>query len=378
MKKTLFFLALAIGLAATMAAGEIMLTARVVPISGGEEGFFTRAQAMILTGERLFLLENLKHRVLLFRLRGGRAEFLKAIGRRGQGPGDLYLPFAMTAAEGELSVRDEYGVSRFALDGEFLGRFRVPFRSLAMERSAGSYYFLSAIPGEAHLIHALSGKGAMAGSLLRKTLDIQAPENKETSREMLERYFYEGRLFAAPGRLYYLNTMLAGLTELDLSGRQVRSACLEPGLGAEARENASKNREMLWHGLEAKRQPDGGVAIPWRVICRDVCLLKGRLYLLDSPGAGESGRGGRRPGPCIRRVDLNALRTDAVFCIDGAGEAPDIQAFVVGEEGGAPFFLACQEVDGDSGIVRYDVRPTSKPDVATGSRTGDPVFPGDN
>ncbi len=360
MKRLVFLFVAWFGFAAAMPAGEIKLTAKVIPISGGEDGFFSHAHAMILAGERLFLLENLKHRVLLFRLRGGRAEFLKAIGRRGQGPGDLNLPFEISAAEGVLSVRDQYGVSRFTLDGEFLDRFRIPFHSLAMNLEAGRYYFLSAIPGETHLIHALSENGEKEGSMLRKTLAIKASGNKDVSWEMLERYFYEGRLFAAPARLYYLNTMLARLTELDRSGRLVRSAFLDPELGEAARKNVRKNNEMLRRGLEVEQQAGGGLAIPWRVICRDACLFKGRLYLLDPPGAGEAGMGGGRPGPGIRRIDLRSLRLDAEYRLDAAAGAPSIQSFLVGEEAGKLFFLACQEVDGDSGIVRYAIGPAAK------------------
>ena len=64
---------------------------------------------------------NFKHKVLKV---GSSGELLAIIGKKGGGPGDLYLPFLIKIYKNKLFILDNNAFSIFSTDGSFLRRFR--------------------------------------------------------------------------------------------------------------------------------------------------------------------------------------------------------------------------------------------------------------
>ena len=83
--------------------------------------FFTAAEMLHARG-KIYIVDNFKHKIRVFS-EGG--EFLFNFGRRGLGPGDLYLPGYISEWNGIIAIKDQIGISFFDLNGNFLWKFRL-------------------------------------------------------------------------------------------------------------------------------------------------------------------------------------------------------------------------------------------------------------
>ena len=85
-----------------------------------------RPLALCLRGEALYVADGQDCAVKVFS-RDGR--FLRAIGRKGRGPGELDMPSGVAAWEGGIYVADKLNrrVQVFDLEGRVIGGFPVPF-----------------------------------------------------------------------------------------------------------------------------------------------------------------------------------------------------------------------------------------------------------
>ncbi len=69
----------------------------------------------------LFLVDNNGHSVKVFDFKG---KFIRSIGRRGKGPGDLYWPFGIATFEDKIYIRSQNGLDIFDLKGKFKDRIK--------------------------------------------------------------------------------------------------------------------------------------------------------------------------------------------------------------------------------------------------------------
>jgi hypothetical protein len=103
---------------------SIKLARTAVEFDFKDDGYYTTIPHIALQGDIFYISDNLKHRVLAYRLQDNKLEFLWAVGRPGQGPGDLMRPTEISASVDKLAVYDEHGISFFGPDGGFKSRFR--------------------------------------------------------------------------------------------------------------------------------------------------------------------------------------------------------------------------------------------------------------
>lgn len=359
MKKCWLFALILVAIVSAVTAKEHSLAAKTIAIDGGPESFFHFANAMLLKEDRLFLLENMRHRALAFRLQGDRAVFVKSFGKKGEGPGDLCLPFLLSTDGQMLAIRDEKGVSFFSQDGDFRSRFKRPFFILSGEYSQGVYYALTVAPDSNHLIRLLSESGKEIAAMLPRYLEIDPAKNEKIDLRIVERHFYGGKLMVDRDGIYYLNSAFATLCRLDRSGKILKTVSLEAALSKGAVEDIQKNRKMLRDGLEVEFQPEGGMIMRDSHICRSACMFKGKLFLMDREEDGSvrvNPAGKKTKELCIRSIDLKTMRPDDVYRFEIDKDAPLIQSFTVGEEDGNVYFLVCQEIGEESGIVKYSIR----------------------
>jgi hypothetical protein len=121
-----------------------------------------RPAALACDGERIYIADAVECAIKIFS-RDGR--FLRAIGRKGPGPGELSMPSGVAVADGAIAVADKlnFRVQLFDADGAWRGGFKTPFApdrvlSLGQGRLAVTCNPTGRGPGE-RLLHAYDGTG---------------------------------------------------------------------------------------------------------------------------------------------------------------------------------------------------------------------------
>ncbi len=97
-----------------------------LPANDADEACLGRPIALALDADHLYIVDAQDGAVKLFSKNG---EFLKAVGRKGRGPGELSFPSGVSVIGGRLFVADKfnYRIQAFDRAGEPRGGFPVPF-----------------------------------------------------------------------------------------------------------------------------------------------------------------------------------------------------------------------------------------------------------
>ena len=98
---------------------------------------------VIRTDDRVYVLDNEKSNALFVFDQSGK--FINEIGNVGSGPGEFVEPtdFEIDEAEGVVYIYDQYQsfVNRYDMDGRYLGRFRLLFRSKGLVKIGDEFVF---------------------------------------------------------------------------------------------------------------------------------------------------------------------------------------------------------------------------------------------
>jgi len=102
---------------------EELIQVQCYPATGEDRVYFRSPTALVVDGlGSVYVLDNNYGKIFKMSAEG---KFVREIGRRGQGPGDLYWPIYMEIKGDCLFVADNLGVSIFSLDGRFIQKFRL-------------------------------------------------------------------------------------------------------------------------------------------------------------------------------------------------------------------------------------------------------------
>ncbi|MCP4151957.1 MAG: 6-bladed beta-propeller, partial [bacterium] len=90
-----------------------------------EENVYFKSAANIAVDKEgyLYAFDPNSHHFIYKMNRKG--ELVRKIGRKGNGPGDLFRPFRMRISENRIIIQDQPGIHVFDLDGNLKSRFRV-------------------------------------------------------------------------------------------------------------------------------------------------------------------------------------------------------------------------------------------------------------
>ncbi len=335
------------------------LIGKILNFENINECYFTFANSIIIKDDQLFVLENWKHRVLIFKLGSNSIKFVKNIGKKGQGPGDLNLPAHISIDGNKISIKDEEGVSLFSLDGKFLFKFRTFSGTISDFYSKDVYFTLTANPNLKNLILLFSHNGKRLAEIFPKYLEIDYSKNKYVSPIFLEKYFYKGKIFPYSNRIYYLNIVFGTLFKLDHSGNLLASLSLDSALNKNAVLDIIKNNELLHEGLDTEFPDSGGLRVKLLTICSDAYLFKNKLFLLDHPYHSETltdTNGKEIKKICIRSFDIEKMRADDVFEFDISNDEKYLQSFAVSEDKDGMFFLIVREIGDGPVFVKYPIK----------------------
>lgn len=282
MRKTvwLFITIILWGQAGQIGAETIKLVRTDVIIDFKEEGFYKSIPFIALEGDLFFITDNFTHRVLEYRLRGNTLEFLRAIGRPGQGPGDLIRPTDISISADILAVKDESGISFFGLDGGFKNKFPLLSRAQTMIFTEKEIYTTTYDAAKPDLIQVYSQGGEWLRSFQNKRslYPIRYDIHKGLSPDGVEQIVFDGLLRRDGQSVYFLNKRFGNVLRFSPNGKETGNWEFSRILGKNEKAKAEENRRMfLDEGFDLMKNER---MIPNYYLFEDAQLVDTRLYLL--------------------------------------------------------------------------------------------------
>ncbi len=268
------------GQAAHMSAETIKLVRTDVIVDFKDAGYYKSIPFIALKGDYFFITDNFTHRVLEYRLRGNTLEFLRAIGRPGQGPGDLTRPTDISISDEILAVKDEAGISFFGLEGGFKNRFLLLSRAETMLFTGEEIYTITYDAAKPDLIQVYSRQGEWRRSFQNKRALYPIPEDihRGLSPDGLERIVFEGLLRRDGPSIYFLSKRFGNVFRYDPDGKETGRCDLSRLLGENEKAKATENKRIfLEEGFDIVKNKG---RIPHNYLFEDAQIVRGRLYLL--------------------------------------------------------------------------------------------------
>lgn len=275
-----FILLILFGSARPICAQTIRLDRIDVTIDFKEEGYYRTIPFIALNRDLFFITDNSAHRVLEYRFGGNKLEFLRAIGRPGQGPGDLSLPMDISISADTLAVKDQSGISFFGQDGEFKNKFRILSCAETMMFAGEEIFTLTCDPAKSDLIQVYSRKGETLRSFQDKNAlyPIRFDIINGLSPAQVQRFVFEGLLRADGKSIYFLSKRFGKVLRFDPNGKRTGSWEISHILGDNEKAKAAENRRMfLEEGFDIEKIKR---RIPDNYLFEDAQISDDTLYLL--------------------------------------------------------------------------------------------------
>ncbi|MGA2533841.1 MAG: hypothetical protein ABSG19_12500 [Candidatus Aminicenantales bacterium] len=325
------------GQAGQIGAETIKLVRTDVVIDFKEEGFYKSIPFIALQEDLFFITDNFTHRVLEYRFRRNRLEFLRAIGRPGQGPGDLMLPTDISISADILAVKDESGISFFGLDGGFKNKFPLLSRAGTMMFAGEEIYTATYDVAKPDLIHVYSRKGEWLRSFQNKRslYPIRYDIHKGLSPDGVEQIVFDGLLRRDGQSVYFLSKRFGNVLRFSPNGKETGNWELSRILGKSEKAKAEENRRMfLDEGFDLMKNER---MIPNYYLFEDAQLVDTRLYLLLQ----NYDLVAKNVKPVIEfvEIDLDALAVVGTFRADAQAKWESALRFVFIGDKSNPIFL---------------------------------------
>jgi len=235
--------------------------------------FLTVPTRLQVEGERIWIVENLEHRIISGRISDGGLALEAEIASRGEGPGELMAPTALDRDDDLLVTSDIRGISSWR-NGRFDHRFKVFTSSLDLVLLHDQIYLLHGSPMIHTLFDVYTPKGKRTSSFGEPFLPVPEHPNIRFASKAYQ-YFYIGRLLTDGAELYYLEKAFGHIRVYGPDGtlrREVDAAPYHPVIGPHVVE---KNRAVIGD-ISVFTSSD----IPLYFVFEEAALHDGKLYTL--------------------------------------------------------------------------------------------------
>jgi hypothetical protein len=340
-----FIFLILFGCATQIDAQTVNLDRIEVAIDFKEEGYYRSILFIALYKDLFFITDSLAHRVLEYRFGGDKLEFLRAIGRPGQGPGDLMRPKVISVSADILAVNDQSGISFFDLEGAFEDKFPLLSRAGSMLFTGKELYTTTYNVAKPDLIHVYSQKGEALRSFQNKKLlyPIRYDIHKGLSPDQLEQIVIEGLLRTEGRSIYFLSKRFGNILCFDPSGKVTRHWELARILGKNEKAKDKENRRMfLDEGFDLLKNER---FIPSYYLFEDAEFVDTRLYLLLQNWDIVE----KKAKPVIEfvEIDLDAWAVVGTFRADTLAKWESASHFVFIGDKSNPVFLTAVRSPGE-------------------------------
>jgi hypothetical protein len=334
---------------------QIKLDRSEIDIDFKDKGYFKSITRIELSNDLFFISDTMNNQIIEFKLQGNKLEFLRSIGRAGQGPGDLMRPSEISIKNGVLAVQDELGISFFGLDGSFQSKFQLLSDSIAFVLDNSRIYSATYDYKKPELIQVYQGTSApkFAFQEKKKLFPLNYSIHKGVSPDFIERIIFEGILLRDSRYLYYLNKRFGKCLQYTFQGEKTAEKDLSPLLGKNEKAKVKENtRLFLEEGYDLIKEKR---SIPRNFVFDAARIMDNRLYLLlESYDFIEKKKITQMKIVCI---DPENWTVEATYVAD-IGDEWSFN-FIVTKENGRPVFIVPLRTRGEDEKI-YIFRPSPK------------------
>jgi hypothetical protein len=193
---------------------------------------------------------------------------VKTIAKKGQGPGEVQLPFYNSVAGNTLFQIDNYRINLFDLSGKYLNSFRLLERISSVAADSDTIYFVQA--GGAHLIQTYSYQGEKMkgfGDKYRYKERIYKGWNPSE----VDHFLNQGKLLVGEKYLFFISTNFSEIFKYDFSGNLLERRIIDD----DELTKISRDHYLV----KGQDRPQNNMFYTKEIIV-DACYSNGWLYLL--------------------------------------------------------------------------------------------------
>ena len=351
MKRILIPFILAAFIHAGVAAETIQLTRTDYYPRNDDDYFFRALPDMAIVDDYLLVTEIFDHKVLMFSVKNG-IEFLKKIGRQGQGPGEFSRPYRISVWDDEIAVKDQKGYSFFDTKGKYKKGFALT------AYGSGSYclfahgkiYSVNQKIEDSQLIDVYSSDGNKVSGFGSKYLEIDGSKYQGFGPFGVGGEVYEGNLLCEGGIIFYVNFKFGDVRKFNLKGELLLATNFCSLFGEHGRKTFQFNKATFIDKGVKLAETNG--RIPALKVIMDAYLQSGILYLLEynfTPGVNKEKEDIR-----IMALDIDTFHAEAQYVFN-IHEVNRVICFSVAKPQGKPVFYIHMETD-DYVIAEYQVK----------------------
>jgi hypothetical protein len=238
------------------------------PLEEQEVFFKTTPKIVVDTSGYVYALDNMQHSLFKFDKNGN---FIKKIGRNGQGPGDLQHPFFISLGENKIFISDNIGISVFDNMGRFINRFRA-FRL----RRAMAIFKDKVLLSESNSKNLIT-MFDQSGKILNEFGDIYEVNhpllNKGGRYAMnVDLIINWGDIICSDKSIYFISSLFGDIFKFDQNGNLIKKK--------EIKDVDFLEKNKKYYFLDSTIQESRNKGLPLRSFFCDALCLENKIYLL--------------------------------------------------------------------------------------------------
>jgi hypothetical protein len=193
---------------------------------------------------------------------------VKTIAKKGQGPGEVEMPFDCFIAGETLFVKDQNGLNLFDLQGKFKNRFKL-LKSSGFGGADSETIFLPQA-GSEYLIHAYSYKGER-----KKNFGYKYPVKEKIYKgwppSSIDSMLNQGKVIVGTKFIFFISYAFSEIFKYDLSGNLLEISVIE--------EDELTKTSRDHYLVKGQNMPASQLFYSTEIVI-DGCFFDGNLYFL--------------------------------------------------------------------------------------------------
>jgi len=325
---------------------QLKLDREKIIIDYKNEGFFKAINDLEIYNSYLVIADFIGNKVLEYKYSTNEAEFIRSIGQKGKGPGDIERPISISVDNNIISIKDQEFISFFDIEGNFVTKFR-NFSSYIDFLYLDKKVYCVGITKNDNLIDIYSIDGIRLNSFNKKYLKFDY-EFRKRSKFFIESRIYDGNILSDEEYIYFLNRRFGIIQKFNQHGDILLKKDMLPILGKNAKINADKNAKIF---LKSEYNLS---KVPIYEVFRESKLVGNEVYILIN--ILEKNKKNKTE---IISIDKNNLSLKSRYQLN-LSEGEQIRQFTVKIEKDKPIFIA--SIRSNDGIEElYKIYPIEKP-----------------
>lgn len=226
----------------------------------------------------IYGVENMSNKIDIFKFDNLNIEFIKNIGRPGQGPGDLQYPMSLSIQEDVIVIKENTYFSFFNTQGGYIRKIKTFSPSTVFFYNEKSIYWLNSNWKENHLIERYAESGERLSTLGDKKEILNYLISKDEVK-LEKNSIFDGSLFNYNNSILYINKRFGKFIIFSFEGTILDKGDINSIFGDRGEKQKKYNYDVFVSGKAKPTQPP---PYPTADIYEHAYLDSGKVYFIYS------------------------------------------------------------------------------------------------